>query len=134
MRRLRSLTALLAAIALLGGCASAAGKPGAGNSNVIPSEEIAAHSTAANAYELIQRVRPAFLRTRGAVHGTPGRARQLEMVDLVIYFNDARLGGSDELRQIPLSQIREIRYFSAADATTKWGTGHTAGAIQVLSR
>ena len=69
------------------------------------------------------------------MRGAPrGSTNQLEAVDLVVYMNESRLGGSDQLRQIPLSDIREIRYFTAADATTKWGTGHTAGAIQVISR
>lgn len=120
----------------VGACASSGGAAAAPRAStaVITSDEIA-QTSAANAYELIQRLRPNFLRTRGAVRGAPrGSTNQFEAVDLVIYMNESRLGGSDQLRQIPLSEIREIRYFTAADATTKWGTGHTAGAIQVISR
>ena len=120
----------------VGACASGGSGGGAArpSTSVITSDEIA-QTSAANAYELIQRLRPNFLRTRGAVRGAPrGSPNQLEAVDLVVYMNESRMGGSDQLRQIPLSEIREIRYFTAADATTKWGTGHTAGAIQVISR
>ena len=103
------------------------------NQNVISTEEIT-QSAAANAYDLIQRLRPNYLRTRGAVHGTPDKANKLEPVDVVVYLNDNRLGTSDQLRQISTMDIREIRYFSSSEATTKWGTGHSAGAIQVVTR
>jgi len=127
----------LAMIALAVGCASG-GVPTTGknqNQNVITSEEIA-RTSASNAYELIQHLRPNYLRTRGAVHGAPSSdgTNHLEAVDLVVYLNESRFGGSDQLRQITLSDIREIRYYSASEATTKWGTGHSAGAIQVLTR
>ena len=126
---------LVAAIVALTACASGGGVATAAkqNPNVISMEEII-ESSASNAYEVIQRLRPNFLRTRGAVHGTPGAANAVEMVDLVVYLNENRLGGSDQLRQIATGDIKEIRYFNSSEATTKWGTGHSAGAIQVVSR
>ena len=125
---------LAAATIALAACASGGGATVAQqNPNVISLEEIDA-SAASNAYEVIQRLRPNFLRTRGAVHGTPGAANAMEMVDLVVYLNENRLGGRDQLRQISATDIREIRYFNSSEATTKWGTGHSAGAIQVVSR
>ena len=125
----------LAAIALAVGCASAGVSPAKQNQNVITTEEIA-QVTASNAYDLIQHLRPNYLRTRGAVRGAPASdgTNHLEPVDLVVYLNDSRLGGSEQLRQITSSDIREIRYYSSSEATTKWGTGHSAGAIQVLTR
>ena len=126
---------LATAMVMLAACASGGGGASAAKQdpNVISAEEIDA-SSASNAYEVIQRLRPNFLRTRGAVHGTPGATSAMEMVDLVVYLNENRLGGSDQLRQISTSDIREIRYFNSSEATTKWGTGHSAGAIQVVSR
>jgi hypothetical protein len=132
-----AVLALAAACASRGG-SSAVQESGApsvarSNPNLITQEEIAS-SSAANVYDLIQRLRPNFLRTRGAVHGAPTTENHLEAVQLVVYMNENRLGNSDQLRQIPLGDIREVRYFSASDATTKWGVGHSAGAIQVVSR
>jgi hypothetical protein len=122
-------------MSLAAACASSgSAAPGTKNQNLISSDEIT-QSSAANAYDLIQRLRPNYLRTRGAVHGTPnGSTNKIEPVDLVVYLNENRLGNSDQLRQISTSEIREIRYFNASEATTKWGTGHSAGAIQVVSR
>jgi hypothetical protein len=124
-----------AMLSLAVGCASAGGAPVARqNQIVISSEEITAIS-APTAYVVIQKLRPNFLRTRGAVHGAPvGGTNNIEAVDLVVYLNENRLGGSEQLRQISTTDIREIRYFSASEATTKWGTGHSAGAIQIISR
>ena len=126
---------LVAATMALTACASSGSGASAAkqNPNVISMEEIV-ESSASNAYEVIQRLRPNFLRTRGAVHGTPGATNAVEMVDLVVYLNENRLGGSDQLRQISTTDIKEIRYFNSSEATTKWGTGHSAGAIQVVSR
>jgi hypothetical protein len=116
------------------GCASTGAKGAArGNSNVITEEEITA-GTGATAFEIIQRLRPSFLHTRGAMRSAPTASNNnLEPIDIVVYMNDNRFGGSDRLRQISVSDIREIRYFSASEATTKWGSGHGAGAIQILS-
>jgi hypothetical protein len=134
-RRILATAMLALAIGCASGGASGGTAPGPRqNSNLISTEEIT-DAAAANAYDLIQRLRPNFLRTRGAVHGTPnGTTNKIEYVDLVVYLNENRLGGTDQLRQISTSDIREIRYFSASEATTKWGTGHSAGAIQIVSR
>ena len=130
----RLFTALVSS-ALLVGCASASTTSGATrNPNLITAEEIAQNSSS-NAYELIQRLRPSFLRTRGAAHGAPmNGTNTIEPVEIVVYLNETRLGGSEQLRQLPTTDIREIHYYSASDATTKWGTGHSAGAIQIISR
>ena len=125
--------AALVMMALATACASGGTAPSKQNQNVISMDEIT-ESAAANAYDLIQRLRPNYLRTRGAVHGTPEGKNKLEPVDVVVYLNENRLGASDQLRQISTLDIREIRYFSASEATTKWGTGHSAGAIQVVTR
>ena len=134
---MRTLHGLLVAatMSVAIGCASTGAKsPVRANSNVITSEEIAA-GAGATAYEVIQRLRPSYLHTRGAMRGAPtADSNNLEAVDVVVYVGDNRVGGSDQLRQISVSDIREIRYFTASEATTKWGTGHSAGAIQVLSR
>ena len=125
--------AAIAMIAMVSACASSGGAVPIQNQNVISTDEIT-QSAASNAYDLIQRLRPNYLRTRGAVHGTPDKANKLEPVDVVVYLNENRLGTTEQLRQISTMDIREIRYFNSSEATTKWGTGHSAGAIQVVTR
>lgn len=65
----------------------------------------------ASSYELIQRLRPNFLRTRGAVHGVPNSQGQnsVESVDLVVYLNESRHGASDQLRQTATTDIQDCQ-------------------------
>jgi hypothetical protein len=45
-----------------------------------------------------------------------------------------RRGGPEALRQIRIQELEEIRFISATDATTRWGTDHAGGAIEVKLR
>jgi hypothetical protein len=48
-----------------------------------------------------------------------------------VYLNNVRHGGVMSLRDILVTDIQEIRFISASDATTRWGTGHGSGVIMV---
>lgn len=95
------------------------------SSDILARAEIEA-SRATNAYELLQQLRPQFLRNRGAQSVKDPRAGYA-----VVYINDMPHGDLEILRSVSVTEIDEIRYISAADATTRWGTGHTGGVIQV---
>lgn len=81
---------------------------------------------AADAYALLQRLRPQFLRSRGSVS-----MRDSSDSYPVVYLNNVRHGGLNSLRDILVNDIQEIRFIGAADATTRWGTGHASGVILV---
>ena len=93
--------------------------------NMIVREQIAA-TGAADAYAVLQQLRPDFLRGRPAPSGD-----DIVTQTPVVYLDDTRLGDVGQLRTIPASMISTIRLISARDATTRWGTGHPAGAIEV---
>ena len=102
--------------------------------NVIVVEEIDAIRTeVSTARDLIQRLRPGFLRSRGAssfgnaANGSPTPSTQ-------VVVDGAPRGGLSALTQIPAMSVREIRYLNAADATIQYGTGYDAGAILVFTR
>jgi opacity protein-like surface antigen len=46
--------------------------------------------------------------------------------------NNTSRGNIDGLANIPVALIEEIRYISPNEATSRWGTGHTAGVIEVI--
>ncbi len=80
------------------------------------------------AYELIQRLRPNWLRARGQVSlGSPEASYAL------VYMNDVLFGGLMTLHQIRPSQIQRMEFIRGIDASIRWGTGHTAGAISILT-
>ncbi len=104
-------------------CASATSSGGGTrrNSDVITLEEIDA-SDALTVFDLIQQVRPRFLRPAGI--GDP----------VIVYVDGVRRGNALELRSVPRVNASEIRYVSGTDATTRYGTGHRSGAIEVSLR
>jgi hypothetical protein len=124
--RLRALPALLLLLAAATACASSGATSGTqrrGSREVITEEEIAAVEVS-TALDLIQRLRPEFLRPRGG--GTAGQ--------VAIYLDGVRQQNSSVLQTISKEMVREVRYINAADATTRFGTGHAAGAILVATR
>jgi len=131
------LTAVIALTACSSGSASTGGTTGSttvrrGGSNLITPEEIAAAGAGMeSAFDIVQRLRPAMLRSRTSTFGSDNQGQQ---VPVVVYSDDVRLGTVENLRTIPAMQVREIRYISATDATQRWGTGHSSGAIQVVTK
>ena len=97
--------------------------------DVITAEELATID-AQTALQAIQRLRPNFLQTRGGASMSINSGP----VDIVVYVDQTRMGGPSSLSQIPVTEIREIRYLNATDATQRYGTGHGAGAIIVTRK
>lgn len=91
--------------------------------DVMTEAEIAG-SHASTVYEAIQLSHPLFLMSRIDV----GPLAQRE-----VYLNGMRLGGIGELRGIPASSVREIRFVRALDAAAS-GIGRPGGAILVISK
>jgi hypothetical protein len=52
----------------------------------------------------------------------------------VVYLDGAQVGGPEALRRISATDVRSILYLRAADATTRYGTGHEGGAILVETK
>jgi len=132
---------VLAAVIALTACSSGSASTGGttssttvrrGGSNLITPEEItAAGAGMESAFDIVQRLRPAMLRSRTSSFGSDNQGQQ---VPVIVYSDDVRLGTVENLRTIPAMQVREIRYISATDATQRWGTGHSSGAIQVVTK
>lgn len=101
--------------------------------NVITAEEIAAvQLESPTAYDVIQRLRPNFLHTRGP--NTFGNASGSPVPTARVVIDGTPRGELDLLRQTPTVTVREIRYLNAADASIQFGTGYSGGAILVFSR
>lgn len=81
-----------------------------------------------SAMQLIRRLRPAWLRARGQKSLTDPSATYP-----VVYIDEIRHGGLSTLHAIPSSEIQSMQFFSMADATTRWGTGHPSGAINIVT-
>lgn len=118
---------LVAAFSLaLLACASGQGSDGPSrNRNVITLEEIEAQPTS-TAYELVQRIRPNWLRVRG-----PNSIRSSNPSLPLVYIDGVRSGDLDALYRVSTQIVREIRFINGRDATTRWGLDHGGGVIMV---
>jgi hypothetical protein len=111
-----------------GGCVSGGGSGGGSGSGEITSDLIEA-STARDGHQLVERLRPQWLRGRGSTS-----LRDPRPLPPVVYVEGVREGGPEALRRLAAGVILSIDYLGAADATTRFGTGHTGGAILVRLR
>lgn len=126
---------LLAAIALTAGCGSTgAGAWDSRPADVLTTAEIEA-SSASTVYELIEVSRPEWLRQRGpmTLRAAPNEdgAGFSDDEEIVVYLDHTRFGGVQELHNLSTTGITSLRFLDAAEATQRWGTGHTHGAIVI---
>ena len=94
--------------------------------NVITREEIQERAPdAKTALDVVQRLRPQFLRTR------PSSSVQSQNVPVKVYVNGSARPGIAALREIQSHAVIEIVYLSGGDATMEFGREHENGAIKV---
>jgi hypothetical protein len=108
----------------------------------ITQAEIERAGVSGNVYDLVYALRRPWLNTRGTDALTEGPLNLT--VDgetyvlqgesrLMVYLDDAKLGSVDQLRELPVVGVNQVRYYDGAEATYKWGAGHIHGAIQVVT-
>ena len=85
---------------------------------------------AASAYDAIMRLRANFLSNRGM----NSFLRPAESARPTVFVDGMELGTVFELRSIPASHVREIRFLSGPEAMLRYGNGHMAGVILVTSK
>ncbi len=124
--KLRHAVAALFVLQLVIGV-SVAEAQGRRSRNLITAEEIA-KASAADAYDLIRELRPAWFSSRGVVSGDAYAG------GIVIYLDGIKQNSVDDLKAIAVERIKEARFYSASDATTRFGTGHPSGAIEITSK
>jgi len=79
-----------------------------------------------NVYDAVASLRSAWLTVRGT-----DSFRQTSQI--WVYYDENRLGGVDEMRSVLVNSVASLRHYNGVDATMRWGVGHSAGAIQILS-
>ncbi len=124
-----TLFASLMASITLAACASSGGGGGSDSPrrdpNLISAEELAEYGTY-TAMDVIRRLRPRWLRSRGT--SSSGTISPQVIVD------GARMGSIDSLRSVSVADVQSLRFLSASDATMRFGTNFPGGAIEVTSR
>lgn len=124
--KLRHAVAALFVLQLVIGV-SVAEAQGRRSRNLITSEEIA-KASAADAYDLIRELRPTWFSSRGVVSGDAYAG------GIVIYLDGIKQNSVDDIKAIAVERIKEARFYNASDATTRFGTGHPSGAIEITTK
>jgi hypothetical protein len=119
LRAARYLPTLLLCL-VLAGCASGS-TGGGGGGDVLAAEDLATVSNL-SLYDAIQRLRPRWLQPRA---GQPLPR---------VMMNGSQMGGVEVLRGMQATDVSSVRFLDARDATTRYGTGYTGGAIELVSR
>ena len=120
---------LLLAVLLSSGCASSGESSGFSRSrNLITAEELmeVPHSTV---YEAVRALRPRWLQARSGAS-----LRSPEPQTAMVYIDGQLRGGLGEMWNLLPTEVSEIRFMSASDATTRFGTNHIGGAIVITTR
>jgi hypothetical protein len=110
------------------------------NPNTLITEEEVRASTAQNLYQLIQELRPSWLR-RGGVTGhtvpnpdpeaQPTAQSAADDTGLKVYVERGYVGDVWSLREIPVTQVSSLEFLDTAAATYRLGQGNPSGAIVV---
>jgi hypothetical protein len=145
--RLAAGTAIVASIASCatggGGSATAGPRAGAGNPNpdAAPTRSTASYliaddlrkTNALTLHDAIDRLRPQWLRRgTGSAANTTGLSR-LPAEPFVVWIDNVRAGGPEVLDQVQITRVRWVQYFSPSEAESRFGTGYSSGAIQIIT-
>ncbi len=123
---MRAAICLIVTFFVLSACYSAGtGSSGDSNRQMLTQEEFGSASFR-TAYAAVESLRPRWLRSRGS-----GSFRGSSQVQ--VYFNDSRLGGVAQLRNIPISSVSSMQFIDGNTASARWGLNHEDGVIYVLS-
>ena len=98
------------------------------NRSILTLDEISG-SSARDAYHAVQLLRPDWLRSRGAVSTQDTRP-----TSVTIYVDGQRYGEATSLEQFRIGAFKQLRYYSGTEATNRWGTGHSGGVIDLVTR
>ena len=124
---------MLLAIGVVIGCTPSMSANSGGTSppsSTLTFEEISRSELSGTAYDLISRLRPSFLVSRGQVTmmGPAQSSYPAVYVDGLMY------GDLSSLRNLDANHIAEVRMYQASEAQTKFGTGNHSGVIAITTR
>ena len=84
----------------------------------------------------------AALSATGSVAGQAVRGQLIDSIsirdqsagEVKVYLNGVSIGDVNQLRDIRVDNVRELRFLGAAEAQQRYGVGHGGGVIEVLTK
>jgi hypothetical protein len=121
--KLRVSIPVLATILVLAGCGLPAPGSGPSSRDVITQEDIE-KSSAYTAYELVERLQPHWLTSRGNVSITDDSATIPS-----VFLGGVQVGNVEYLRGVLVQDVAELRFYAPGEAAARFGMGHQRGVI-----
>lgn len=122
---MRRMLAVFVFAILAGACATTGGagsSSAGGERNLLTTAQIE-EAGLPNAYELVSRLRRAWLRDDPVTGG-----------EVTIYMDDREIGGAEELRRIPAVTVSELRLVRNDEAVMRWSPDIAGSVIVVVPR
>jgi hypothetical protein len=127
MKRATRTLVALALLLVAAGCNPSMDPAAAGRartrSTLLTFEEMQERGQFSSLYDLIQEMRPRWLRTQGpdTFMGAGGQVQ--------VHMDGNRLGGVDALRNLSAHGVTSIQWMAPIDAAARFGLDHSHGAI-----
>lgn len=128
MRATRGLL-ILAALLSLTACAARGNADASGRSDLIAFEELEAQGEYSNLYDVIQVLRPRWLRPQGGPDTFSQRTGQVQ-----VHMDGNWMGDVGVLRGLSPAGVTSISWMKPLDASSRYGLDHSHGAIIVSTR
>ena len=112
------------------GCAGAstAGNPDSGGRNTLSREQLQA-TNSEELYAAIAKLRPEWLSSRGPISVTDPTPTSAS-----VFMDGSLLGRAEYLRQMRVIDVSEVRYWTAGQASARFGMGHPRGVIEIIRK
>lgn len=107
---------------------SSSGSTASSDRNTVSGAELAA-TNSVTVYEALERVRPQWLNTRGPVSMTDSEEARPN-----VYMNGTRVGELEYLREVYVVDVQELRFWSAGEASARFGMGNPRGVIEIIPK
>jgi hypothetical protein len=96
--------------------------------SLVTAEEIQRHG-GSDLYEVLRALRPTWFRTVP----TTMRGGQIGADPLRVYLDGRRLGTVENMGEISVAMVSEVRYYRASEAQGRFGLDNTQGAIEIIT-
>jgi len=80
-----------------------------------------------NLYDVIAKLRPEWLSSRGATSVTDATPTSVS-----VFMNGSMLGKADYLKQLGTADVTEVRYWDPGQASARFGMGHPRGVLEIV--
>lgn len=123
-------TITLAVTILLLGCVSTSTQSGSakGSGTTLTPEQLTS-ANADNLYDAINKLRPAWLTSRGPTSVTNSTPTSVD-----VFMGNNYLGKAEYLQQVRPGDVSEVKYWDPGSAAARFGMGHPRGVIEITRK